>query len=127
MRKFVTKIASRQNSVNQYFGIQIHICFVWRTWCLFGILGVLFGVLGVLFGVPGVLFSVLGILFGIPDVLFGVPDVLFGVSDVLVGVLGVFFGVLGLLLAYLVFVWRTLHIFGVIDVCGIVMLYLLHL
>ena len=34
VRKFATKIASQQNSVNQYFGIQIHI------------LGVLFGVLG---------------------------------------------------------------------------------
>ena len=41
MSKFATKIVSRQNSVNQYFGIQIHI------------LGVLVGVL-VLFGVPGV-------------------------------------------------------------------------
>ena len=48
MRKFATKIVSRQNSVNQYFGIQIHILGV-----LFGILGVLVGVL-VLFGVPGV-------------------------------------------------------------------------
>ena len=34
VRKFATKIASQQNSVNQYLGIQIHI------------LGVLFGVLG---------------------------------------------------------------------------------
>ena len=43
VRKFATKIVSRQNSVNQYFGMQIHIfifqllqqgwCFVWRTWC----------------------------------------------------------------------------------------------
>ena len=66
MRKFATKIVSRQNSV----------------------LGVLVGVLGVLFGVPGVL----------------------------VGILGVWW-----------FVWRTLLFFGVIGVCGIGMLYLLHL
>ena len=43
VRKFATKIASRKNSVNQYFGMQIHMfifqllqqgcCFVWRTWC----------------------------------------------------------------------------------------------
>ena len=51
MRKFAIKIVWRQNSVYQYFGIQIHI------------LGVLFGVLGVLFGVPGVLFGVIGVLF----------------------------------------------------------------
>ena len=56
MRKFATKIVSQQNSVNQYFGIQIHILGV-----LFGVLGVLFGVLGVLFGVPGVLVGVLGV------------------------------------------------------------------
>ena len=61
MRKFATKIVSRQNSVNQYFGIQIHI------------LGVLFGVLAlvgvlVLFGIPGVLFGVPGVLFGVPGV-----------------------------------------------------------
>ena len=46
MRKFATKIVSRQNSVDQYFGIQIHILGV-----LFGILGVLFGILSILVGV----------------------------------------------------------------------------
>ena len=60
----------------QYFGIQFHklvvlsgvvgfclagwyfvwhtLSSVWRTWCLFGILGVLVGIVGVLFGVLGV-------------------------------------------------------------------------
>ena len=68
MRKFATKIVSRQNSVNQYFGMQIHIFyFIYfksaqeKKGNLFGILGVLFGVLGVLFGVLCVLFGVLGI------------------------------------------------------------------
>ena len=53
---------------------------------------------------------------------------MFGVLGILVGVLGVLFGVLGVLFGVLgVFVWRTLHIFGVIGVCGVGMLYLLHL
>ena len=62
MRTFATKIVSQQNSVNKYFGIQIHI------------LGVLFGVLGVLFDVLGVLVGALGVLVGVL-VLFGVPGV----------------------------------------------------
>ena len=53
VRKFATKIALRQNIVNQYFRIQIHIFIfsVWCTWFLFGVFSVLVGVLGVLFGV----------------------------------------------------------------------------
>ena len=56
MRKFATKIVSRQISVNRYFGI---LC------VLFGVLCVMFGVLGVLFGILGVLFGVLSILVGV--------------------------------------------------------------
>ena len=41
MCKFATKIVSRQNRVNQYFGI------------LFGVLGVLFGRFSILVGVLG--------------------------------------------------------------------------
>ena len=67
MRKYSTRIASRQNSVNQYFRV----------------LGVLFGVFAVLVGVHGVL--------------VGQPGVLVGVLSVLVGVLGVFVGVLDVL------------------------------
>ena len=46
----------------------------------------------------------------------GVLGVLFGVPGVLVGILGVWW-----------FVWRTLIFFCVIGVCGIGMLYFLHL
>ena len=95
MRKFATKIASRQNSVNQYLFLLAN---SFDRNCA---LGVLFGVLCILVGILCVLF----------------------------GVLCVFFGVLG------VFVWHTLYIFskviiiffGAIGVCGIGMLYLLHL
>ena len=61
MREFATKIVSRQNSVNQYFGMQIHIFIFGLPGVLFGILGVLFGVLGDLFGIPGVLVGVCGV------------------------------------------------------------------
>ena len=66
MRKFATKIVSRQNSVNQYIGMQIHILVF-----LFDVLGVLVGAL-VLFGVPGVLFGVPGILVGVLGVWWSV-------------------------------------------------------
>ena len=74
-------------------------------------------------------------MFGILGVLFDVLGVLVGALGVLVGVL-VLFGVSGVFLAYrcfgwrtwcLVVCWHTLYIFGVIGVCGIGMLYLLHL
>ena len=62
VRKFATKIALRQNIVNQYFRIQIHIFIfsVWCTWFLFGVFSVMVGVLGVLFGV--LLFGVIQVL-----------------------------------------------------------------
>ena len=65
VRKFATKIASRQNSVNQYWGVKFTFIFHLPV-------GVLIGVLGVLVGVVGVF------------------DVLIGVVVVLIGVLGVF-------------------------------------
>ena len=48
VRKFTTKIASRQNSVNQYFFSYYFDC-----------------IIGVLVGVPGVLYGVLGVLIGL--------------------------------------------------------------
>ena len=65
VRKFATKIASRQNSVNQYFG--------WRTWC-FGWRILLIDMVYVVFllaysfdgdGVCGVLVGALGVLVGV--------------------------------------------------------------
>ena len=64
MRKFATKIASRQNSVNQYWGVKFTFIFHLPVGVLIGVLGVLVGVLGVLVGVLGVLFGVLGALVG---------------------------------------------------------------
>ena len=75
--KSAEKIASQQNSVNLYFGIQLHI-------------GILVGIFCVLFGILGVIVDVLGILVGIPGVLFGLIVVLVGVHGVLFGVRGVF-------------------------------------
>ena len=60
------------------------------------------------------MFGALGVLVSILGVMFGVPGVLFGVLGVLSGSLGVLFGIPGVLV-------------GVIGVCGIGMLYLLHL
>ena len=51
MRKFATKIASRQNSVNQYCGVNL---------LVFLVFGVLIGVIVVLIGVVGVSVGVLG-------------------------------------------------------------------
>ena len=76
MRKFATKIASRQNSVNQYWGVKFTFIFHLPV--------------GVLIGVLGVLVGVLGVLVGVFDVLIGVVVVLIGVLGVLVGVLGGF-------------------------------------
>ena len=75
MRKFATKIASRQNSVNQYWGVKFTFIFHLPVGVLIGVLGVLVGVLGVLVGV----------------------------FDVLIGVVVVLIGVLGVWLVYLVF------------------------
>ena len=63
MRKFVTKIASRQNSVNQYWGVNLLVFLVFGV--LIGVLGVLVGVLGVLVGVLGVLVGLFGVLIGV--------------------------------------------------------------
>ena len=78
---------------------------------------------------PYLIFVIFGVLFGVLCILVGVLCVLFGVLGVLVGVLGVLFGILGVLfgvhyifLAYIIFIF-----FSVICVCGIGMLYLLHL
>ena len=66
MRKFATKIASRQNSVNQYWGVNLLVFLVFGVLIgLLGVFGVLVGVLGVLVGVLGVLVGVLGVLVGI--------------------------------------------------------------
>ena len=62
MRKFATKIASQQNSVNQYWGVKF----------IFIIFGVLVGILGVLVGVFGVLVGVLGVLVGLLGVSVGI-------------------------------------------------------
>ena len=78
MRKFATKIASRQNSVNQYWGVKFTFIFHLPVGVLIGVLGVLVGVLGVLVGVFDVLIGILGVLVGV-----------LGVLGVLVGVLGV--------------------------------------
>ena len=83
VRKFATKIAPQQNSVNEYFEILIHIyCKLYQFMAFFAyyfdwdsILGVLFGILGVLFGILGVLFGVLCILFGLLGVFFAVLGV----------------------------------------------------
>ena len=72
MRKFATKIASRQNSVNQYWGVKFTIIFHLPVGVLIGVLGVLVGVLGVLVGVFGVLIGVLVVLIGVLGVLVGV-------------------------------------------------------
>ena len=59
MRKFATKIALPQNSVNQYFGIQISICIFCKLYELLAHLMFLSYfyywecILGVLFGAPG--------------------------------------------------------------------------
>ena len=102
MRKFATKIASQQNSVNQYL---FFLAYSFDRNCA---LGVLFGVLCILVGILCVLFGVFGVLVGVLGVLFGV--------------LGVLFGVHYIFLAYIIFIF-----FGVIGVCRIGMLYLLHL
>ena len=84
----------QQNSVNQYFGMQIHISIFQllqqgsgeerEGWPLLpGTPSFLFGVPGVLFGLLGALVGVLGVLFGLPGILFGIPDVLFGVPGLL--------------------------------------------
>ena len=65
MRKFATKIASRQNSVNQYWGVKFTFIFHLPVGVLIGVLGVLVGVLGVLVGVFDVLIGVVGVLVGI--------------------------------------------------------------
>ena len=62
MRKFATKIASRQNSVNQYWGVKF----------TFIVFGALVGILGVLVGVFGVLVGVLGVLVGVLCVSVGI-------------------------------------------------------
>ena len=54
MRKFTTKIASQQNSVNIVFGI-LYCLFGW----LVGILGVQVGLLGILVGVHDLLYGAL--------------------------------------------------------------------
>ena len=65
MRKFASKIASRQNSVKLYFVIPIHICI------LVGVFGVKFDILGVLVGIIGVFDGLFGILlFGLAYLLF---------------------------------------------------------
>ena len=58
-------MASRQNSVNQYWGVKFTFIFHLPVGVLIGVLGVLVGVLGVLVGVHGVLVFVLGVLVGI--------------------------------------------------------------
>ena len=73
MRKFATKIASRQNSVNQYLGVKFTIIiFHLPVGVLIGVLGVLVGVLGVLVGLFGVLICVVVFLIGVLGVLVGV-------------------------------------------------------
>ena len=69
VRKFATKIASRQNSVNQCWGVKF----------TFIVFGVLVGILGVLVGIFGVLVGVLGVLVGVLGVLVGVLGVLVGI------------------------------------------------
>ena len=69
MRKFATKIASRQNSVNQYWGVKFTFIFHLPVGVLIGVLGVLVGVLGVLVGVFDVLIGILGVLVGVLGVL----------------------------------------------------------
>ena len=64
------KIASRQKSANQYWGITFLVFFVFGV--LIGVIGVLVGVLGVLFGVFSVLVGVLGVLLGVLGVLVGI-------------------------------------------------------
>ena len=91
MRKFATKIASRQNSVNQYLFLLAN---SFDRNCALG-----------------VLFGVLCILVGILCVLFGVFVVLVGVLGVLVGVLGVFLAYLVFCLAYTIYFWLTLYSF----------------
>ena len=102
MHKFATKIILQQNSVNQYL---FFLAYSFDRNCA---LGVLFGVLCILVGILCVLFGVLGVLVCALAVLFGI--------------LGVLFGVQYIFLAYIIFIF-----FSVIGVCGIGMLYLLHL
>merc|ERR1712198_358945 len=85
-RKFATKIASRQNSVNQYWGVKFTFIFHLPVGVLVGVLGVLVGVFDVLIGVVVVLIGVLGVLVGILGVLVGVFGVLVGILGVLVGI-----------------------------------------
>ena len=64
MHKFATKIASRQNSVNQNWGVKFTFIFHLPVGVLIGVLGVLVGVVGVfdvLIGVVVVLIGVLGV------------------------------------------------------------------
>ena len=77
MGKFATKIASRQNSVNQYLFLLAN---SFDRNCA------------------------LGVLFGVLCILVGILCVLFGVFVVLVGVLGVLFGVHYIFLAYIIFI-----------------------
>ena len=84
MRKFATKIASRQNSVNQYLFLLAN---SFDRNCA------------------------LGVLFGVLCILVGILCVLFGVFVVLVGVLGVFLAYLVFCLAYTIYFWLTLYSF----------------
>ena len=84
MRKFATKIASRQNSVNQYLFLLANSfdrnC---ALGVLFGVLCILVGILCVLFGVFGVLVGVLGVLFGVHYIFLAyIIFILFGVIGV---------------------------------------------
>ena len=65
-----------------------YLVFVWRTWFLFGVLGVFVGVLGVFFGVLGLLLVYLVFVWRTRCLVY-----------------------LVFCLANLVFVWRTLYIF----------------
>ena len=89
MRKLPT-IASRQNSVNQYFGIQIHIVVV--------------------------LFDAVGFCLAYFVFYVGMLSVLFGILGVCLAYLVFCLAYLLFCLEYLVFVWRTWFLFGVLGV-----------
>ena len=76
VRKFATKIASRQNSVNFWLAYLVfwfsYLIFCWRTWFFLGVISVLFIILSLLVCLFGILVGILGVLLGVLGVLHGV-------------------------------------------------------
>ena len=96
MRKFGTKICSRQNSVNEN----------WHSWCFFDVSGVFWRIYCFFLGIVGVFLEYL-VFFFWHSWCFLAYLVCFLAYLVFFGVFGVFLAYLVFCFAYMLFVWCT--------------------